>query len=116
MIKIVYPYDCDPQYADIYLTKGDTLKASLTLAISKTEEYTPVEGDAIRFAVKKKYSDSATVVNVTVPNDTMILTVPATTTDDLRVGRYVFDMQITYADGTVDTFLSGNLIITEEVI
>ena len=126
MIKIKYRKDendrLDPHHADIYMTRGDTLLSSLTLMLSNGAEYTPTEDDTVRFAVKKRYSDSTPLINVDVPltetdDDTvmLLLRVEPAQTKSLRFGTYVYDLEITYDDGVVDTFLSGDLILTEEV-
>lgn len=119
MIKIKYRRDengrLDPHHADIWVTRGDTLLSSLTLMLSNGAEYTPAENDSIRFAVKKRYGDSTPLINVAVPTDTMLLQVEPAQTKTLRFGTYVYDIEITYDDGVVDTFISGDLTLTEEV-
>lgn len=37
----------------ITMTRGDTLRAKINITDAKGDKYTPVEGDRIRFAVKK---------------------------------------------------------------
>lgn len=120
MIKIIYrPLNdrgwVDPHHADIYMTRGDTLKASLSLLLRDGSEYVPTSSDTVRFAMKKRYKDAEPLVSVEIPHETMILQIDSDDTKDLRFGDYVYDIEITYADGVVDTFLAGNLTLTEEV-
>ena len=51
-----------------------------------------------------------------IPIDTLTLTLLPEDTKDLSFGKYVYDIQLTKADGTVDTFITKATIkITEEV-
>lgn len=119
MIKIVYRRDergrRDPHHADIYMTRGDTLKTAVTTLLPDGTEYIPTAEDTIRFAVKKRYKDAEPVLSVEIPTDTMMLQVDSDDTKGLRFGDYFYDIEITYADNVVDTFLAGNLVLTEEV-
>lgn len=101
----------------ITLTKGDTFKRTLSLKKKTTKEpYIPVSGDYIRFAAKKKYKDEECVILFQIPNDTMLLHITPQMTEDLAVGEYVYDIELTYANGDVDTFIDrAKLILTEEV-
>lgn len=112
---------------NITLTRSDTLTLTVSLfqevapvppATEPTiEPYTPTEGDVIRFAVSKAYKNDRGYelkLEKTIPHDTMTFTC-STTETALDYGKYNYDVQITHADGSVDTFISGNLIITGEV-
>lgn len=98
---------------DITMTRGDTLKVTIDLT-QDGEPYIPVDGDVIRFAVKspKMYCDKGEFVDVEprilreVPIDTMTLVLDPEDTKDMEFGTYVYDMEITFADGTVDTFIT----------
>ena len=91
---------------NIILTRGDTLKLSVALYNADGTEYTPQAGDVIRFAMKKDYTDANPILNITIPNATQILTIDPVDTKTLEFGQYVYDIEITKADGTVDTFIS----------
>lgn len=100
----------------ITLTRGDTLKAQITLTDAEGNPYEPAAGDVIRFAAKKNYSDNAILINKKIPTDTMILTLNPADTKELAFGDYVYDIQLTRSSGEVDTFITkGTLVITEEV-
>ena len=102
---------------NITLTRGDTLPISLTLK-QGDQTYTPAEGDVIRIACSVNYVGDpcyALKFSETIPNDTLSVTIPAATTAELRNGTYHYDVEITHADGSVDTVLSADLIITGEV-
>lgn len=116
----------------ITMTRGDTLRCRVTPYILLRdeqgevigkEEYTPVEGDSIRFAVKhtamksgKQYKDDTPIILKAVPIDTLLLQLDPADTKDLDFDTYVYDMEITYADGTVYTFIETmEFTITPEV-
>lgn len=112
---------------NIVLTRGDTLTLTVTLLQEvapvppATEPtwvpYVPVEGDVIRFAVSKGYKGEPGYelkFSITVPNDTLTFTCTSLQTS-LDNRDYNYDVEITHADGTVDTFISAKLTITGEV-
>ena len=112
----------------ITLTRGDTLILEVGIYIETEGEgkqpYTPVPGDAIRFALKRdkmnakktEYSDPEPLIKKTIPVDTMILRLDTEDTASLPFGNYVYDIQITFVDGTVDTFIANQpFILTPEV-
>lgn len=108
---------------DITLTRGDTLKVKISL--TKDEEpYIPVEGDRIRFALKHNkmlkdksdYEDPTPLVEKDVSIDTMTLVLDPGDTKHLAFDTYVYDLQMTFADGSVDTFVTqGKFKLTPEV-
>lgn len=88
------------------------------------EEYTPQAGDVIRFALKHNrlkqdgsdYTDDEPLFTVVIPNDTMILEIEPSHTKTLAFGKYVYDMEITFTDGKVDTFIAeASFTIAPEV-
>lgn len=103
---------------DITLTRGDTLY--LTIAIKKDgQEYIPQDGDVIRFAMKQKYKDpdDKVLINKVIPNDTLQLKIEPQDTKGLPMNKqYVYDIELTNADGDVSTFIKGILQLTEEVL
>lgn len=100
----------------ITMTRGDTCRIKLSLTDSEGNEFVPDDGDVIRFAAKQRYTDSEPIIFITVPNDTLVLEIKPEDTKNLNFGTYVYDMQITFADGTIDTFITkATLKIEEEV-
>lgn len=103
------------------LNWGDTVPLVTFVAlISITKQdgtpYVPNDGDKVRFAMKAKYEDPEPLVVKDIPIDTLTLTLHPEDTKDLSFGKYVYDIQLTKADGTVDTFITKATIkITEEV-
>ena len=101
----------------IIMTRGDTLKTNVSIYDKEGNIYVPIEGETVRFALKKDYSDSYPLIIKDIPIDTLELKLEPKDTKRLsQPGEYVYDIQITLSDGTVDTFIpNAKLIIVEEV-
>lgn len=100
----------------IVLTRGDTFRAKLVdFKDSDGNEYTPTVNDTIRFAMKKNYDDEQTLLNIPISSDDLVLTIKPEDTKNLDFDKYVYDIQLTMEDGTVDTFIKGKLKLTQEV-
>lgn len=101
----------------IIMTRGDTLRTTVSITDANGTTYTPVEGDSVRFALKKTYNDAEPLILKDIPTDTMELRLESEDTKSLdQPGEYVYDIQITLNDGTVDTFIDkAKLKLTEEV-
>ena len=98
----------------IQLTRGDTAKIVVTIKNANGTTYNPQEGDAIHFFMKKKYSDEDPVLIKTIPTDTLLLEIEPTDTATLPYGIYVFDVEMIFANGDIDTFIQGKFILNEE--
>lgn len=100
----------------IYLTRGDTFKAQVTIENPDGTVYTPVEGDTIRFALKKSIDDAECLIYKDIPIDTGLLVINPEDTKSLEFGSYVYDVQLTKVNGDVDTFITASKFkITAEV-
>ena len=102
----------DQTTGNMYLTRGDTAQFTITPKNSDGTVYELQEGDRVEFTVKKKTSDSVAIISKAglnveiVPQDTC----------EMRYGAYKYDVQLTFADGRVDTFIGPcGFVITEEV-
>lgn len=101
---------------DIYLTRGDTFKAQVVMKDAEGNTYTPVTGDVVRFAMKRTREDRTPLLNITIPNDTMLLSIYPEDTHELEFGQYIYDIEITTASGIVDTFIAdAKFNLTTEV-
>ena len=99
----------------IQLTRGDTLRLQVSIKDGDGNQYVPADGDKIRFAMKKDY-DGVLIINKSIPNDSLELTLNPKDTKDLDVGKYVYDVELTKENGDVDTFITcATLQLTEEV-
>jgi hypothetical protein len=103
----------------ITMVRGDTAKITLSIFLKDGTEYEVKSGDIIRFAAKKRYTDVNPVIEKIVDNETLLLQLDPEDTKPLGMGenkgKYVYDIQITQEDGSVDTFIRGTLLLLEEV-
>lgn len=102
----------------ITLVRGDTVEIPVTIRLRNGEEYVPSEGDVIRFALKEEYGDNVPVlIRKVIPNDSLILRLESCETKDLMMRKkpYVYDIELTTANGYVDTFIRGLVTLLEEV-
>ena len=102
----------------IRMTKGDTLEAVVEILLADGSKYEVQEGDRIRFALKRKYSDRCVLIRKDIDPDTPVLLLEPGDTQCLRPDwvPYVYDIELVSADGRVDTFIDrGKFIVTEEV-
>lgn len=100
----------------ITMTRGDTARISVFINDESGESYNPGVGDKIRFAMKKSYKDASPLVLIDIPIDTMELVIEPENTKSLEFGTYYYDIELTTADGTVDTFIyKAKIKIDEEV-
>ena len=97
----------------ITMTRGDTVRIQVAIDIDG-KEYTPQEGDVVRFAAKKAWTDDEPCVYVDIPNDTLVLTINPEDTKQLEFGAYNYDLQITFANGDVATFVTKAKLKIEE--
>lgn len=107
----------------ITLTRGDTLRVKVNM-FKDEEPYIPEVGDRVRFALKhpdmlpdgSEYKDVDPLILKDIPIDDMILELEPSDTKSLSFGSYNYDIEITFADGTVDTFITAaDFILTKEV-
>lgn len=108
---------------DITMTRGDTLVANVSMTRDGSA-YTPQEGDVVLFAVKNttmvgggaNYKDVEPILEKVIPNSTLQLVLTPEDTKPFSFGDYVYDISITFADGSVDTFITtSTLTLTPEV-
>jgi hypothetical protein len=107
----------------ITMTRGDTLLVAVSM-VKDGEDYLPTSGDVVRFAVKnkkmtmgnKEYSDPEPIILKNIPIATMVLELEPEDTKNLSFGEYVYDIEITFANGRVDTFITNSpFILAPEV-
>lgn len=93
----------------IKLTRGDSFYCEIGIAQDGIP-YVPEDGDVIRFTVKREL-DGEALISKTIPNDTLVLHLEPNDTKTLAVGTYHFDVELTFANGDVDTFINNEVLI-----
>lgn len=100
----------------ITLTRGDTFIADLQIFQKNGDPYEAKPGDRIRFAMKQNIKDATPLILKEIPVSTMKLILEPEDTKRLAFGKYLYDVEITKANGDVDTFITkSTLTLTEEV-
>lgn len=98
----------------IDLTRGDSFWGLVEM-YEGDEIYVPDDRDVIRFvlkrnvmdALKKKYLNATPLIEKIIPNNTLLLYLHPNDTKGLSFGEYVYDIEITFKDGNVDTFINN---------
>lgn len=100
----------------ITLTRGDTLHVQISIFTSDGEPYEVQDGDKVRFALKQTITDSEPLILKQIPTETLVLTLDPEDTKSLEFGNYIYDIELTKANGDVDTFITlAKFTITGEV-
>lgn len=98
----------------IKLTRGDTFRCKVCPTYDG-EPYTPVDGDEFKFLLSKEYGGQILIEKIIPTADELILHLVPEDTKSLAFTTYYYDIQLTNADGDVDTFIQGTLEIAPEV-
>lgn len=97
---------------DINITRGDTLNLHVELADANGSEWPLAKGDTIAWTVKKTTHDKKALISKTGQDVTIL---PADTSS-LEYGGYVYDVQLTTAEGEVHTVVKPSAFnVCEEV-
>lgn len=107
----------------IWLTRGDTFKAVIEIRDRSGDIYEPEVGDSLKFHLKRHYEDVNCIVEKSIPTDSLMLWLRPEDTQQLPYGTYVFEVELTFNNGDVDTIIGkapepkndAKLILTKEV-
>lgn len=103
---------------NIRMTRGDTFIRTFSFK-KNGQPFTPNPNDKIRFAMSKGFlgqSSYSLILVKEIPIDTLVWRLDPKDTKNLPYGKYNYDVEITYVDGSVETFLNKKTIeLTEEV-
>ena len=101
---------------DIIIPHGDTKYIKFIIKNEDGSTYTPEQGDSVRFAMKKNKTDDEPLILRQIDPETMVLKFEPNDTKDLPMDSiYVYDVELTRANGDVSTFIRGRVIVTDEV-
>ena len=100
------------------MTRGDTVQIRVGMRFKGSKEYyIPEQGDIVRFAMSTKvdgccrcHEEEETKLTKVIPNDTLVLRLDPVDTKVLDFGEYWYDIEISFADGRVDTFIADATI------
>ena len=90
----------------IHLTRGDTARFSIGPIVNTitNTNYTPTEDDTVTMTIKKTVLQADPCVQIIVPGGE-VLHIKPEDTKAMAFGKYVYDIQITMADGDVYTII-----------
>ena len=99
---------------DIKLTRGDTAYLTASVNTKDGEPYTVKTDDVLTMTVKQDYNDEP-LIEKKITGTTTFHIEPGDT-KDLEFGTYVYDVQVTMANGDNFTFIADKKFkITNEV-
>lgn len=85
----------------ISLTRGDTARIDISVVDAEGQKYELLEGDKLLFTVKSSVNDKEALIQ----KEGEIITILPADTEGLEYGKYVYDVQLTLAEGTVNTII-----------
>ena len=102
-VEIVFKVDEDNT---IHLTRGDTARFSIGRIVNTVTNtnYTPTADDTVTMTIKKTVLQADPCVQIIVPGGE-VLHIKPEDTKAMAFGKYVYDIQITMADGDVYTIV-----------
>lgn len=108
-------YSIDAKTNNITLVRGDYFPCNIVMT-KDGEPFIPESG-SLRFALKKRYTDTDDKVLILkpIPIDTLLLELESEDTKELKFGDYVYDIEYQDDEGRPDTFIRAKFILAEEV-
>ena len=101
------------------IDQGTTFSKQITVYETDGTTIQNLTGYTVASQLRKNYTSTAyTTINATNNSPTsgiIIMSLTATQTAALKSGRYVYDLQITAADGTVTRVIEGVITLRPEV-
>ena len=100
----------------IELTRGDTLYLTVRLKNAGGTDYEPEQGDRVWFRMKKRATDTESVIYKEFDLDTMTIRIDPQDTENLTVGyNYPYNIRAVRNDSDVATPILGVFVPTQEV-
>ena len=101
------------------IDQGSTFSKQITVYETDGTTIQNLTGYTVTSQLRKNYTSTAyTTINATnnsPTNGIIVMSLTAVQTAALKSGRYVYDLQITAADGTVSRTIEGVITIKPEV-
>ena len=108
-----------PPYVNLTMMRGDTETFSITLRDTKGQPVDFKDGDKIYFTVKTRAMREEKAVQKVIEEynkNLALIEIEAEDTRELEPGNYVYDIQLTRADGQVKTLIhKSSFTILEDV-
>jgi hypothetical protein len=101
---------------NIYMTRGDTVSLQVEIKYSDGTLYELEEGDRVNFGCKEDYDDTEYVIYKELGDDLVLTLLPEDTANLEMPSTYVYNIEVIFSGGEVNTVIKGRLVIQEEVI
>lgn len=99
---------------EIRMTRGDTESFTISITGQDNLEYELKDGDKLVFTVKQSVYDEKVIIQKQIIDKSFIIDHEDTT--NLLYGTYYYDVQLTFANGSVCTVIKpSKFIVCEEV-
>ena len=99
---------------DITITRGDDASFDIGITYNdKCMRYVMQQGDKLTFTVKKAAADETAILQKVLTEPKLVIA--AADTAKLEFGSYKYDLQMTFADGKIQTVAEGNFVLGEEL-
>lgn len=113
-------------YVELYMDQGATFTNTINLTDDFTNAYVNISSYMFRSQMRRSYysiNPSANLIcTVTdAANGELTLTLPASSTANVKAGRYLFDIEVIYpmsagqTENTVSRIVEGIITVTPEV-
>lgn len=100
---------------NITLTRGDSASIAVALKNPDNTDYTLQSGDELLFTVKYNCITEDIIIQKNISSDAIINLIPSDTAS-LLYGEYFYDVQLTRANGSVNTVIPPrDFIVAKEV-
>lgn len=101
--------------ANFEIIKGDTFLKSVTFRVKGTNSPVVITGATVAGVVKKTSTTSLTCVIVNGALGQFTFGLSSVQTAALETGINQIEVQITFADSTVKTLITGNLVVKDQL-
>lgn len=101
----------------VIMTRGDTTRLKVVVEYGADGvEYDFLEGDTLRFTLKKYLYDREPLLVKDIPVSTQILELSSEDTKDLVFGEYHYNIELITAEGDIHTVIPDSIfVLTPEV-
>lgn len=104
---------------DVYMTRGDSESFTVSCQKANGAKVDFVEGDTLYFTVKYSVNNEKKEFQKVITDFVdggAIIEIKPEDTKDMSFRKYVYDIQLTRADGTVTTIITPSAFVVEEEV
>jgi hypothetical protein len=107
-------------YVELYMDQGTSFRNVINLTDDVTNDTINISGYLVRSQMRRSYYSMNASANITctitdAANGEVTLTLPPSTTANIKAGRYLFDVQTVDTSNNVVRILEGIMTVTPQV-